>query len=194
MRIGVDLDGTFVDFSTPMLEETARRGFGEFEEKDIVAYRWTDWVPGFTKKDWEDVYFKTLLRRPHFFERLKPYSEEDMDYLRELCRVADVYVVSARDNAGKGLTSTTHQTAAWCRIHNLPVAGVYIANSHKKSEALKFLGCEFFIDDSPQTFVNCLENGINVWLYDRPWNRNIPTGKRLYTIKKFYEIVRGAMK
>jgi uncharacterized HAD superfamily protein len=117
-----------------------------------------------------------------------------MDYLRELCRVVDVYVVSARAETPKGLTSTTHQTAAWCRINELPVAGVYVSENDKKAEALKFLGCEYFIDDNPNTFVNCLENGINVWLYDKPWNRNIRTEKRLYTIKKYYEIVRKGMK
>ena len=81
MKIGVDLDGTFVNFSGPLLEETARRGFGEFTEKDITSYNWTDWVPGFTKEDWEDIYYKTMIRQPHFFERLQPYSKEDMDYL-----------------------------------------------------------------------------------------------------------------
>lgn len=194
MRIGIDLDGVLVDFSTPLLAELAKRWFGDYEERDIVSYNWADWVPDFTKKDWEDIYYKTLLRRPHFFERLEPYSEEDMDCIRELCRVVDVYVVSARAETGKGLTSVLHQTAAWCRKQKLPVAGVYVSEDDKKAEALKFLDCSFFIDDNPKTFVNCLENGIDVWLYDKPWNQIIPTTKRVYAIREYYDIVRKAMK
>jgi 5'(3')-deoxyribonucleotidase len=194
MKIGIDLDGTLVKFCSAALDEVSKRGFGDFVEADIKTYKFEDSIPEFTKKDWEDVYFKTLLGEPDFFERLEPYSTQDMIYARELCNIVDVYIVSARSETPKGLASTTQQTAAWCRLHNLPVAGVYISNTHKKAEALKFLGCEFFLDDSPKTFVNCLENGINVWLYDQPWNQEIPTGKRLYGISEYYKIVRKAIK
>jgi uncharacterized HAD superfamily protein len=188
-RVGIDLDGVFTDFSTPALEEIASRGFPLISQKEITAYEFDRCIPGFTKEDWVDVYYRTLTHRPHFFRDLAPYSSEDLAYVFELCKIADVYVVSARSETGPDCQSVTTQTAAWCRKHNLPVAGVFIVDGLNKAEALKFLRCSHFIDDAPKTFVNCLENGINVWLYDQPWNREIPTSKRISTIKEYHDIV-----
>lgn len=51
-----------------------------------------------------------------------------------------------------------------------------------KMDILESLGCELFIDDKYETFVECHKHGIPCLLMDTPQNQNVITDLRIYDL------------
>lgn len=68
--------------------------------------------------------------------------------------------------------------------HNIPGrSNVYQVNwEQSKTDILKALKCDIFIDDKYKTFKECHENGIFCLLMDAPHNQHIKTPYRIYTL------------
>lgn len=76
-------------------------------------------------------------------------------------------------------------TEFWLYVNNFAAAPVYhVQQSEDKIDLLKQLSCDYYIDDKPSTYHQCVSNGINCFLYTQPWNQNID-GKRIINLKEF---------
>lgn len=161
-RLGVDLDGVLVDFTSPVaalasemfgLEVSGHathwnwmRDFGVVEEKETTLWQW-------------------IADNPEWWGTLPalPYARMALAYLRE--SGADVYFITSRPGAG-----TKSVAENWLRFHGYPDPTVLIA-SHK-APIVSALAIEAFIDDKPETCVDvATTTAAAVYMPDRPWNQ-----------------------
>ena len=71
-------------------------------------------------------------------------------------------------------------TEFWLHINRFQPTDVYhVDSSDLKVELLKKLNCDLYVDDKPQTFEHCLQEGLNACLYTRPWNLHLQTDRRI---------------
>lgn len=83
---------------------------------------------------------------------------------------------------------STEITRRWLQRNKLPLATIYhVSDSYEKVGLLKALKADVYVDDKPSTFKECIKAGINVYLYDQPWNRKIETDKRIKNLKELKE-------
>lgn len=79
-------------------------------------------------------------------------------------------------------------TQKWLDINGFPHAPLYaLGSGQSKVEAAKESGCDVFVDDSYEHFVDLNRNGIFCYLFDAPHNRRYDVGFR--RIKSLNELV-----
>lgn len=59
----------------------------------------------------------------------------------------------------------------------------HVGWGQSKMDVLKSLGCELFVDDKYETFLECQRHGIPCLLMDTPQNRHHKTNLRIYDLK-----------
>lgn len=71
------------------------------------------------------------------------------------------------------------------KLRNIPGRSKvkHVGWGESKMDVLKSLGCELFIDDKYETFLECQKNGIPCLLMDTPQNRHQKTNLRIYDLK-----------
>lgn len=80
-------------------------------------------------------------------------------------------------------------TKAWLLLNEFEDTDVlHVPSSSHKVEVLLSYRCDLYVDDKPETFLQCQQAGINVFLYDQPWNRHIKTSKRIHKLKELETI------
>lgn len=86
----------------------------------------------------------------------------------------------------------TRITEFWLHINRFdPSKVLHVTTSCHKVEVLLSYRCDLYVDDKPQTFYECESAGINVYLYDRPWNQHVKTNKRIYKLAELEGISNG---
>lgn len=89
----------------------------------------------------------------------------------------------------KGFVSARGIPKKWTveslKKHNIPGrSNVYhVPWGQSKIELLKSLGCQLFIDDKPETYFECLKNGIPCLLMDAHHNQHIKCEHRIFDLK-----------
>ena len=79
-------------------------------------------------------------------------------------------------------------TQKWLDMNGFPHAPLYaLVSGQSKVEAAKESGCDVFVDDSYEHFVDLNRNGIFCYLFDAPHNRRYDVGFR--RIKSLNELV-----
>lgn len=74
----------------------------------------------------------------------------------------------------------TRITEFWLYVNSFkPAKVLHVTTSCQKVEVLLSFGCDLYVDDKPQTFNECLDAGLNVYLYSQPWNQHIKTDRRI---------------
>ena len=79
----------------------------------------------------------------------------------------------------------TRITEFWLHVNRFePSKVLHVTTSCHKVEVLLSYRCDLYVDDKPQTFLECESAGINTYLYNQPWNQHIKTDKRIYNLKE----------
>lgn len=121
-----------------------------------------------------------------------PY-EEIKDHLAELRKDRSFWITLQvkhfPDFRPAGYVSARSVPIQWTkdamRLRQLPGRShvTHVGWGESKMDVLKSLGCDLFIDDKYETFLECHKAGIPCLLMDTPQNRHHKTNLRIYDLK-----------
>ena len=165
-RIALDIDGVICDFIYPALERVG------ISKKDITGYHW---VPSYKLRGiWDElktdkefwmslpvlVEPATLNFEPVAYVTSRPIPKEWCEEWIESNGFPCVDVITL-DNGG------------------------HMSTHADKTETLKSLNIDIFVEDNFEQFVNLNKNGICTYLMDTPFNRKHDVGyKRIYNLNE----------
>lgn len=192
MKIGIDLDEVLADFMPQLLKYYNGKYKTNFTRKQIKEYNfWNLWRC--TKEQViEEVY--------HFFK--SPYANEIQpvrgarETVLKLNKNNELFVITSRAD------DFAEETFRWINKYFSRVfSEIYITNqwnnsykkTKKKSDICKELGIELIIEDGPEHASDCASSGLNVLLFDCPWNKGI-IGKKIKRIKSWDEALKEIRK
>ncbi len=95
----------------------------------------------------------------------------------------ELYIITARPIGYKNKTEKWIKRCLNTSDIEINYSGdFHIGQAAKKAEICKEKSIQLILEDSPQTSLECVNNGVNALLFDRPWNKqfNHEKIKRVY--------------
>ncbi|MCA9358828.1 hypothetical protein KC926_01330 [Candidatus Kaiserbacteria bacterium] len=172
MKIGIDIDDVIADFIPTLALYYNRIYDAELTKEDFTSYDfWNVWG-GDIHRAVEIV--DAMFADPTFCEAIPPISDsfDSLDSLKE--SGAELFAITGRrDNA-------IRPTELWIEDHFPNVfTSLHFTNSYcqkgksvNKSVICSKLGVEIIVEDNLKHALDCAGNGVDVLLYDTPWNRS----------------------
>lgn len=190
--VGIDLDGVVVNFNSRALQILSSYTGVRYEPKQVVDYNYANCLREVTPEMVREMVHQ-ISYEPLFWFRLVERSQE-IPALAELCNhYCHVYFITSRwetEDAYRIYQTTLRQTIEWLRIRGIDYSGVIRVDGPNKNDAIKGVGCRYFLDDREETFLSCLEAGIDAYLMDAPYNQNVATDRRIYSVGEYLEIIK----
>ena len=138
--------------------------------------------------------FSQAINSDSFWVRLTSTSQEAVEAARELSIYSHLYAVTARSenrNADSKYQTTLDQSHYWLTTRGIMCKGVIRCDDGgSKGPILAAMGCEYFLDDQPKAFLSCIENDVNAYLLNAPYNQDIDTDRRVYSVREYVDLVR----
>jgi len=155
---GVDVDSVLVELTGPVLSLLNERFGTDFGLEDPVTQSGEGWL---LREEIRDFYWG-LFHDEAFLAKAPPVSgcQEGMRCLRRLGRI---HIVTAR------LPALFTSTAKWLETNGIPYDEIIFA-SDKVAVAAEH-GIGHFLEDTPEQALALAEAGVEVFLFDHPWNR-----------------------
>lgn len=167
MRIAVDLDGTLADIHSVFLEELEKQDGINYNFDQVESYY-------FEKAPFSVEKFHKIARK-NWKNREIPVTDSSLpEDLNKLFDNHRVDIVTARGDVNTKILRN------WLEKKDIKFNN-FVVDQEKTD-----LGYDVLIDDSPRY----IGNGMKILLYDRPYNRNVKTGKNSLRVKSFSEIRR----
>lgn len=165
MRIAVDLDGTLADIHTVFLEELERTEGIKHSFEDLETYY-------FEKSPFTTEKFHEIARK-NWNNQSIPLTDSSLpNELNRLAQDHTVDIVTARGDVNQE------------KLKNWLVSKGIDFDSFIVDKAKTDLEYDVLIDDCPKYS----EKGMNLLLYDRPYNRNAEESENTWRVKNFKEI------
>lgn len=170
MRIGIDIDEIIAATLDAMMKYHNGMYGTSLKQADVFSYKlWEVW--GGSEEEARQKWHE-------FFET---------DHFMGICPIAGAFValsvLKERGHELFAITARPHhiakKTEDWLDEHFPAVfSGVRFANTHglsgskhKKSELCIELGIGVLVEDDPRHAIDCADNGVDVILFDYPWNQ-----------------------
>lgn len=168
--IGVDLDDVIVDFNTGLGEYHNNTYGTSYKREDIVSYE--------LRHLWGCPHEEVIRRVYDFYysshhTNLLPIKGA-VEALERLRSENTLVIITSRPESVKGLTLTwldKHFPQVFEEIHFLGHYHGTEARKETKGEVCKKIGVEVFIDDSLEHAASVSGQGIDVLLFNAPWNQ-----------------------
>ncbi len=177
--IGIDIDSVLADSDKVFTKELERLTGRKFIREDNSPFKyeeafhldndtmqkfWND----FTKKNgWQAI--PTIPKSVETMQRLKKEGYY-------------IIIISARPPIIK------KQTIEWLKINKIPYDELFLTNYEEKTNFITHLpGLLYFVEDHPDFAYQFAEKGINVLLYDWPWNKSV-SHKNITRVKNWDDI------
>ena len=164
-KIGLDVDGTLLGFEEKFIQECSKNGINitsgkvwNFFDCDVRSY---------------DVFNNLNIDFWLSLERIKQSIDLDI--------IPTAYI-SHRSFS----TKVTKESLLKNEFPNSPV--FHVKNTEDKVKVIKQLGIDIFVDDRASTVLFCLENGIEAYLLDQPWNEDYKCIPRIHTLGELNSI------
>lgn len=169
-RIGIDLDGTVVDYMAGAIP-ALKAHYGLEPNFNVQAYTIEE-VFGLTKETRPPNMRQTLYVEDHLFAKL-PQLEVDNNLLTLFLKKAlgpdlKIYFVTARDNHPVIMADTRNWLDRNTEIYD------DVFHVGNKAEFCKMAGIQVMIEDEVRQIVGLVEAGIDVIVRDQPWNQHLP--------------------
>ena len=175
MKLGIDLDGVVIDSISTLLEIWNFENKSNYKPEDITKYD----LSCIGIKDIAS-YFQN---HPEIYIYSKPYNDA-LDYLQKLYESGNkiYFITSRRDH---------ELTEKWLDKHNINYNALLTKTDGLKGIISKCLDLDIFIDDYHKNLDDIVDfnKNIQVYLFDRPWNKKIKNYERVYSWNEFYEKV-----
>ena len=187
MRIGVDLDDVLGEFMPQMLAFHNEKYGTSFNSRDIGhVHALFELI---SKNEEEAIEKMELFYRSEYFDNIRPVKGAK-DNLRKLKDHGhELIVITGRPSHLK------EKTTKWLEEHFEDILDQVHFADHtvhprgwSKGEMCKKLGIYHHIDDFLAFAQSCVENGISVFLLDRPWNRNVELDIKIKRVFSWDEI------
>jgi uncharacterized HAD superfamily protein len=194
--VGIDLDGVLCDFNTRMVSFVNAVAGTIHRPSDVTRYDYTECL-GVTEEQVIQAFEEYVDGVPNFWKHIAATSSKNILSAAQISRETNLYAITKRretcNDARSVWETTIGQSRYWLEAYNIHVAGVVrVDYSKDKLNAIKILQCEYFLDDHPDTFVSCYNEGINIYLMDAPYNRHVDAGnRRISSVEEYLEIIRS---
>ena len=186
MKIGIDIDDTISNTAEYLIEEAIKYD-KLYKKKGIIDITTYDFCGLFNwnKNDKEDFY-KYVHDNDLHNMTVKEYAKEVINELRK--EGHEIYIITRRDiNIYK---NPYQQTSDWLIKNNIEFDKL-VVQAKDKGCVCKEHHIDLFIDDLPSNCERAHELGINVLIFDSPYNKEENRFQRVENWKEIYNIVNG---
>ncbi|WP_018663193.1 5' nucleotidase, NT5C type [Heyndrickxia acidiproducens] len=162
IHIGLDFDDTLVDMRQSIVKILNRKHKRNLVYEDIEEYAVSN-LYGYSFEEYVDFFTRNQTE----LHQEKPYPFL-LTVLRELSKKAKLTIITGRPKAWM------ESAENWALANKLPIENIVCASQHPNGKlecALKH-NISLFIEDNPSHALAIANNGIDVLLLDKPYNRN----------------------
>lgn len=163
MRIGIDLDNTLFDTFGAMLPFWSQMGFGE---PDFSRYN-------LGNSEWICKSFAMLEQSPLGYSKLKPYPKAVDVLMIAAINSNELIFVTGRPTNDASVYQQTRMCLEYHDLYKENEYGELWVAGYSKLELLPSLDLDLLIDDDPASIMKAWGHGIEVIVYDQPWNQMI---------------------
>lgn len=169
MKIGIDFDDVITEFTGSLMSYYHEKYGKKVSKEEILVWDWgLYWgIPREEAIKRGDIFHDT-----YDVKNILPL-EKAIYSLNELMKEHEIFIITARPSRFK------HRVEEWLKHHlGKKLEVIHAGDFHKgqgasKAEICKELSIGVLLEDSGETATDCANNGINVILFDKPWNKNI---------------------
>lgn len=169
MKIGLDFDDVIVDFFNSLLK-WHNKNYNRNDKRE--QFKFFDWGPTWGTK------IEDTIKRVNEFHDLHKVSEvlpleDSINSLNQLSQENELIIITGRP------LKYTSRVEEWLLHHfGKKLKVIHAGEFHKGQAATKAEIClelkiPILFEDAPETAINCAKKGINVILFDQPWNQNV---------------------
>ena len=178
MKVGFDLDGVLVDFSSAYQQLfVALTGEDKFLPGDAEGPPTWDWpkLRGYTPLSVRTVW--NHINSSHDFWRMLPRIEKNVsilyDHIHKLNRKHELYFATNRTGI-----MVKDQTEQWLRVHIADGLTVLIVAPQTKGLVARALQLDCYVDDNYDNCIDCVRESpiTRTYLVNRRYNRAPVTG------------------
>lgn len=168
MKIGIDLDGVVVDFTSSYLELYNKKYLGKIQREEIFSSEL--WIPLDISKE-EAVAITNEFCDFNGYENLN-FLNGAKEGLLSLMRRGKVYFITARSLKARAQTERFLRRNFENSVYEIFYTNDFFENGAKsKKDICDDLGIEIFVEDSKKYAFQCAEGGVRVFLMSQPWNK-----------------------
>ena len=167
MKIGCDYDNVVVDYMGGFCDFYNQRCGTNFSIQDFKSHNIWETIGG---SRFRAVLLVNLFYYSKLFDGIQ-LIEGAREGIKELSENNNLSIVTARFNHFRKKTERDVKRNFDGSIDNVFYTGFY--NPFGKLDLCKKEGINLLIEDNKHYAVSCADAGINVFLFDRPWNQNL---------------------
>src|SRR3989338_2707948 len=170
MKIALDFDEVVAHLLEPLLKDYNKKTGKVHKIDEFESYDW--WITwGITKE--EAIQLIDDFHENQKIESIEPI-EKAVESITNLIDNGDkLYIITARP------AKFNKKTGDWIKYHlkTDKIEIIHAGDFHKgqganKAQICKELGIKIILEDSGETALECAKEGIQVILFDKPWNKN----------------------
>ncbi len=188
MKIALDLDEVLAEFMEALLSFYHKKTGKLYKKEEFKEYKW--W-PIFGISREEAVKIVDEFHESYSLDEIKPV-ELAVEKIGSLLKKGDeLYIITARP------ARFIKKAEDWVRHHFktdkikiIPSGDFHEGQAANKSDICKELGITIILEDSGETALQCAEQGINVILFDKPWNKMTRGHKKIARVSNWEEAVK----
>lgn len=182
LRIGFDIDGVLADFSGAFVG-IANRMFGT----NYSASEQANWDYEQFSKEQVDKVWDEIRATNNFWQELAPL--EPQVALRKVSEDHTVIFITSRvPVAGASIETQTQRWLCWQKFITFPTVLV-VPHYSLKLPLMQALKLDSFIDDKAETVEQLRAVGLNCYIYDQPYNRQVTAAPRVSSILDYIKDV-----
>ena len=186
MKIGIDIDNVISNFNDTIVEaylqhDKQLRNTGIINDKAKVFRRGMfDW----TEEEEKDFYYSNIEKWANDF---KPIKDAEY-YIKKLKQDGnEIYIISGRENGE--YRNPYKLTEEWLEKYDIIYDKIILTNAynkHEKAEICLKNNIDIMIEDSIETCINLINDGIETYTMNTRFNQNDLSLNRVSTWKEIY--------
>lgn len=178
MNIGVDLDGIIADVDPVFRFYIKKLLDREVPQQEIISYQYEDCL-GLTKEQMKKLW--DLFINGNGWEKI-PIIEGAIPSLKKLSQQHQLFIITSRPVEFEAVTQK------WLMDNNVPHTKLIMTGGKSKARVAQQLAITHFIEDRLEFALELAREGIEVFLFDYPWNQTDEKYSRLHRISGWEEI------
>ncbi len=186
MRIGLDIDNVISNFDDTLTKEYLKHD-KELRNTGIINRNARDITHGmfdWTEEEDKEFYYNNIERIARLLKPIK----ESVHYIKKLKQEGnEIYIISGRENGE--YTNAFEITKEWLDKYEIPYDKIILTNAdddHKKTEECIKNNIDIMIEDSVPKCQDLEKNGVNVYMMNTRFNKNIDFKNRVSEWKEIY--------
>jgi len=168
MNIGIDFDDVITEFTETLMNYYHKKHGKKVTLDQILIWDWRIY--------WEIPKQEAIKRVDDFHESHKvtelPPLKDAISSLNEIIKNNKVFIITGRPTRFK------NKVEEWLKHHlKKKLEIIHAGEFHKgqaatKAEICKELNIPIMIEDTGETALDCTKEGIQIILFNKPWNKN----------------------